>query len=201
MNIYFVAWYTGDIGWAILKELEARKLPVFWISWRWESKKIQKFLLDKFDYLKDYNIEKIYFINAIWCGIYWKFLELKEEDFQKSWECNFLVPVRLIQFFAKLSMDFFPSKNISKIIVNINSQAALKPFWEWAAYNSTKAAIAMTLKIFEKEYRQYWFKVIQLYPPVILNTKMTNKMWYMPKKDKLMELDFFIKDFIRKIIN
>ena len=144
------------------------------------------------------SIDKIIFINAIWCWVYWDFLSLSKEDFQKSFECNFLVPVHLIQIFSKIVLKYFPEKNVKKIIYNINSQAALKSFWNWWAYNSIKAALSMALKVFEKEYRNKWFKVKQIYPPVI-KTKMLEKMPYLPDEKKVVNLDDFVKNVVKDL--
>lgn len=198
MKIFFIAGYTWDIWSAIAKRLRELWYIVIWISWRIETKYrywvIKKIILK----YKNENLVPV-LINCIGCWIYWRFLELTDDDFKKSFECNFLIPIQIIQTFSKVVLDILPNKENKKYIINVNSQAALKPFWYWWAYNSMKTALSMSLKVFEKEYKQYWFKIKEVFPPVI-KTKMLEKMPYLPKEDKVINLDDFIDDFLKEIL-
>ena len=198
MKIFLVAGYTGDIWSALFRKLKERDYPTFWINAREEEIKIKQFIKEVLEGRKE-KVNEVFFINCVGCFVFWQAIELTKKDFLNSFECNFLVPVKLIQIFSKLSIEILKG-NTKKIIININSQAALKPFWYGGAYNSMKAALNMYLKIFEKENRNMWFKVKQFYPPVVKNTKVFENMPYKPKSDKIVDLEDFVEEVIREII-
>jgi short-subunit dehydrogenase len=192
MKIVFISGYTGDIGGKLLSQLQEKGYLVFGINAREGEEKITQHIKEVLEKWTS-KIEKVFLVNAIGCFVFGPSLKLSEEDFLKSFRCNFLVPIKVIQIFAKVSLEIL-GKDRKKYIVNINSQAALKPFWYGGAYNSMKSALNMFLKIFEKENRNLGFKVKQFFPPVIDNTKIIKRMPYKPKNDKIISLDDFIRE-------
>jgi len=198
MRIFFVAWYTWDIWSVLTKRLRELWYVVVWISGRIDIQHRCWIIEKVVEKYKNKNLTPV-LINCIWCWVYWKFLQLTEDDFKQSFECNFLVPIKIIQIFAKAVLKVLPDRENKKYVININSQAALKPFWYGWAYNSMKSALAMALKVFEKEYRQYGFKIKQFYPTVI-RTKMIQKMPYFPKEDKIVDLDKFVNEIVDEIM-
>ena len=187
--LIFLLWYTWDIWSALFRQFFIRWEKVIWISWR---KKFEDYKNTIEIVLKRYYKLTPVIINCIGCGVYGDFLSLTKKDYIQSFECNFLVPILWIRYILEKILKQFPDKDKKKLIVNINSHAAHKPFWEGSAYNSMKAAIDMALKVLEKEYRNKWVKVKQFFPPVIL-TKMVQKMPYLPKKDNILTLEQFIE--------
>jgi len=196
---FFVAWYSWDIGTAIIKNLEliiknSETINIIKISGRDNILEITKHIESNFDY----NWENI-LINAIWTWVYGMSDELNLQDFEKAFEWNFYIPMRIFQTFAKINKEFSinETRKLSSLIFNINSKSALEPFPQGWAYNSSKAAISMFLKVLWKENAKYWLKVKEVYPWVI-QTKMLDNMPYIPK-NWVQSLDDFVNKFLEML--
>lgn len=195
-KVIFVAWSSWDIWSYLIKNLEFRiengyDLKLVNISGRDNILNIEKQIKDSFDI----DWENI-LINAIWTWVYGMSDELDSKDFEKSFEWNFYVPVKIFQTFTRINKEFSTKeyKKINSLILNINSKSALEPFPQGWAYNSAKAAISMFLKVLWKENSKYWLKVKEIYPWVI-QTKMIDNMPYIPK-NWVQSLWEFIEDII-----
>ncbi len=191
----FVSGFTGDIWNAVFQKLLTQKYDVTWINSRLSEFEIQKIFDENIDLDKS-NI----LINAVGWGNYWMFHELWDNDYQKSFEGNFLVPSKIFKCFVKRIRFLwnFYQKKIDATIININSKSSLEAFGQWSAYSTMKSAITMLLKIIEKENKKYWLHTKEVFPGVI-KTKLLDKMPYIPQS-WVQDLAEFVQDFLKEII-
>lgn len=177
MKLIIILWYTSEIFKQIFNNF-LTKDDIILLSWRRSKKLILKVIKNYFKHKKN-QVEFVYIINFIWCPWYDLFLDFKITKFKKVYECNLFKPLFLIQFLLKKLLKF----NVKINIININSQSWLNPFYYWSAYCSSKAALSMTLKVIQKEYK---IKIYELYP-WYLPTRFNKDIPYIPKKQTSFE--------------
>jgi len=187
----FISWFSGDIWNEIYHKLLNNWFDIIWISGRDTQDQIQRI----FDTSLDIEKENI-LINAIWCWVYGMFYELWEKDYQKSFEWNFLVPLKIFKCYVNRIRFLYNlhQKKLNATIININSKASLEVFGQWTAYSSMKCALTMALQVIQKENTKYWLQTKEIYPWMI-KTKMIEQMPYIPKSG-IQELPDFIQEFM-----
>lgn len=95
--------------------------------------------------------------------------QLEQEKLEISMKVNYLAPVMLANAFIDRMRDF----SGKKVIVNISSGAALRPYQGWAAYCSTKAALEMFTRVAGVEQQKEKNPVTLIsFSPGIMDTNM-----------------------------
>lgn len=131
-----------------------------------ESKNAETILPSIFQLLDGKNIEAITLINnAATLGIVDTVENIGEADIQKTIALNLTAPFLLTASFIRLTQQW----TCTKKIINISSGAVKNPYYGWAVYASTKAAIDMMTKIvaLEQEHAKHGVKIISIHPGVI----------------------------------
>lgn len=180
----FIAGYSGSLGSAIFSFLKNKYsdwniIPLNVRSWKDATTSV---IISN---LGERNV----FVNCIWRGIYGMSHELSSQQYQLSFESNFLVPLEIIQLFSAQCI----SNSRQWLIININSRAAREAFFQGSAYNSMKAALSMSLNILAKEYKKKSIRVIEMFPGVI-QSNLIKDMPYIPA-NWVQSIEDFLKDF------
>lgn len=131
-----------------------------------ETDKVEEGLSQIFDLLEPENISKITLINN--AGTLGKIGPLEKLDaatITKTINLNTTVPFLCSAIFVAKTKEW----QAKKTIINISSGAALKPYFGWAVYCSTKAAVNMltqTLAVEQAEVEN-GVKVLAIAPGVV----------------------------------
>jgi benzil reductase ((S)-benzoin forming) len=113
-------------------------------------------------------------------------LELK--NIEEIIRLNTIVPLQLTSLFLKLTANW----PCQKKIISISSGAAVKPYFGWATYCSSKAAIDMMTKTVARELEdnQDNSSIIAIYPGVV-NTAM-QQLIRTCSKDEFRDVNRFV---------
>ncbi|MFN0255524.1 SDR family NAD(P)-dependent oxidoreductase [Pedobacter ureilyticus] len=131
-----------------------------------ETDKLETELLRIFNLLDKEKVTKLTLINnAGTLGNIATLEKLDTETIAQTIKLNTTVPFILSAIF----IDYFQDWPISKSIINITSGAALKPYFGWSVYCSSKAAINMltqTIAVEQSEVKNA-VKVLAIAPGVV----------------------------------
>lgn len=131
-----------------------------------ETDKLETELLRIFNLLDKEKVTKLTLINnAGTLGNIAPLEKLDTETIAQTIKLNTTVPFILSAIF----IDYFQDWPISKSIINITSGAALKPYFGWSVYCSSKAAINMltqTIAVEQSEVKNA-VKVLAIAPGVV----------------------------------
>lgn len=131
-----------------------------------QTDKIEDELLNIFNLLNREEISKITLINnSGTLGRIAPLDKLDRETIEQTIRLNTIVPFILSSIF----IDYFRDWQICKSIINITSGAALKPYFGWSAYCSSKAAINMLTQTIALEQAEVEnaVKVLAIAPGVV----------------------------------
>ncbi|KAE9416382.1 hypothetical protein Angca_007531, partial [Angiostrongylus cantonensis] len=95
----------------------------------------------------------------------------------RQFEVNLKAPIVL----AKIVADQMIRHSIRGVIVNISSQASIKPLTNHTVYCGFKAGLDMVTRCMAKELGQYGIRVNSVNPTVVM-TEMGRKNWSDPNK-------------------
>ncbi|VDM57832.1 unnamed protein product [Angiostrongylus costaricensis] len=104
------------------------------------------------------------------------FLSITEEAMTRQFEVNLKAPVVL----AKIVADQMIRHSIRGVIVNISSQASIKPLTNHTVYCASKAGLDMVTRCMAKELGQYGIRVNSVNPTVVM-TEMGRKVIFLLK--------------------
>jgi benzil reductase ((S)-benzoin forming) len=159
-----------------LKELASLHKTGFWYFEidLTDSEKITSLMKEIFTYIDQDNAIEITLINN--AGIVEPVKPLgtsNADEINEHIKINFTAPVILSNDFIRESERF----NCKKNIVMISSGAASNPYYGWALYCSTKAALEMVTRTvaLEQKDKAYPVKIFAI-APGILDTKMQEKL-------------------------
>jgi benzil reductase ((S)-benzoin forming) len=103
----------------------------------------------------------------------------------KNYELNMIAPALLSSGFIRKTKDAV----IEKMIVSVSSGAAVKPYYGWSPYCSSKAALELFTKCVAVEQQQYTSPVKCItFNPGVMNTEMQEQIRRTP------EIDFINKE-------
>ena len=164
---------------SFLANLTLEELQKQWIEAELlNSREDDKFYQDFFEKRLEPN-QKLVIVNFVGCGIFGTFDELGWEQIDEGYQCNFKIPLQILQIVLKKVKAIGGVKKL--LIVNLNSTSALNNYPQWIAYASFKAALSRALWIIGKEFGKYWVKVKEIFAPVI-DSPWIERMPYVPQK-------------------
>jgi len=105
------------------------------------------------------------------------FLEVKPEDINATFSINVKAVFNVSQVVAKQMI----ARGEGGVIINMSSQASLRPLLDHAAYCSSKAALDMLTRIMSLELGPKGIRVNAINPTVVM-TEMGKVGWADPKK-------------------
>ncbi len=141
--------------------------------------------------------QKLVIVNFVGCGIFGTFDELSWEQIDEGYQCNFKIPLQILQVALK---NIKARGGVKKLlIVNLNSTSALNNYPQWIAYASFKAALSRALSIIGKEFGKYWVKVKEIFAPVI-DSPWVERMPYVPKK-WVVKAEEIVGEIINMVLN
>ncbi|MCK4545309.1 SDR family oxidoreductase [candidate division WOR-3 bacterium] len=168
-------------------------------DWIYIERNDNHYLNEKFIFEKDFLHDEILFdfdtfILTIGSGNFKYFLDITEDELNKSYNDNFNKPFIYLQAVSK----YFKKRGKGNIIV-INSLSAININKYGATYCSFKSALSMLVKVIRKELKEYRIKISQIYLPPI-NSPMTDMLpekidsGYLDKKEVLSIINDTIKN-------
>ena len=146
-------------------------------------------LINIFNLLDKAKLRKITLINnAGTLGTIAPLDELKPDIIEKTITLNTTVPFIL----SSLFINYFKDWEVEKSIINITSGAALKPYFGWSVYCSSKAAINMLTQTIATEQAdaKYTVKALAIAPGVV-DTNMQTEI-RQSNKSNFKDIERFI---------
>lgn len=187
MNYYYVTGTSSGIGKAFAELLlQDKNNFVYGISRTnsIDNKNYKHIFLDlrdiesvkKFEFPEFNDAESVCLVNnAIYPSEITHFARSTHEDIVGTYNVNIISPALLINNYLKK----YQTRKFKKVILNISSGAAKIPIESWAAYCSSKSALAMLSDVIDVEQklkdpdeRVYIFSV----PPGVVDTKAQERI-------------------------
>jgi len=144
-------------------------------DWIYIERNDNHYLNEKFILEKDFLYDEILFdydtfLLTIGSGNFKYFLDMTEDELNKSYNDNFNKPFIYLQAVSK----YFKKRGKGNIIV-INSLSAINTNRYGATYCSFKSALSILVKVIRKELKKNNIKISQIYLPPI-NSPMTDML-------------------------
>jgi len=148
------------------------------------------------------NLEPFdYLINNAGVAITAPFLEVTEKDIDTTFDINIKACMHIAQCAARKMVE----NDIKGVIINISSQAAVRPVADHTVYCCSKAALDMLTKMMSLELGPRGIRTLSVNPTVVL-TDMGVRVWSDPVKSgpmlkqiplgKFAQLDDVIKPIL-----
>ncbi|VDM75678.1 unnamed protein product [Strongylus vulgaris] len=118
-----------------------------------------------------------FLVNNAGCGILESAHSLTEEAVTRILDVNLKAPIML----TKIVTAEMARNSVRGAVVNISSQASMRPLQDHTAYCASKAGLDMATRCFAKELGQFGIRVNCVNPTVVM-TDMGKKAWSDPNK-------------------
>ncbi|CAJ0591891.1 unnamed protein product [Cylicocyclus nassatus] len=118
-----------------------------------------------------------FLVNNAGCGFLESVRNLSEEAVTKTLDVNLKAPIML----TKIVTSDMARNHIRGAVVNISSQASMRPLEDHTAYCASKAGLDMATRCFAKELGNFGIRINCVNPTVVM-TDMGKKAWSDPNK-------------------
>ncbi len=206
-NIIIITGGSKGIGKGIIEAYQANNYQIFSISRTKgdfeNGHEINQILADLssentvddllpiiFKQLNQNIIKKIVLVNnAGTLGEIGRLENLDSKNLSTAVRLNTLAPLLLTSSFIKITKEWACDKKV----INISSGAAQNPYYGWAVYCATKAALDMMTKVVaaEQETVKNGVKIISIYPGVVDTDMQTEIRKH--KKEDFIAIDRFLE--------